>query len=116
SAQCPTVTNPNQSFCDIQVSTIADLVATDGGNGVVWYPSAVGTTPLPSATLLMNNTWYHADDNSGACGSRQGVYVTVLTAPTGPDFQTSCVEDTADATIGNSLALTGYYVQWYENE
>ncbi len=35
SAQCPTITQPTQSFCDLEAPTIADLVATDNGGGVV---------------------------------------------------------------------------------
>ncbi len=39
-----------QTFCDIQFfpssPTIANLVATDNGGGVVWYDSATSTTPL----------------------------------------------------------------------
>jgi hypothetical protein len=31
SAQCPTVINPNQTFCDIQSPTVANLVATNSG-------------------------------------------------------------------------------------
>ena len=43
--QCPTVSSPNQSFCDTQSPTIADLVATDNGGGVRWYANATGGTP-----------------------------------------------------------------------
>ena len=113
SAQCPTIANTHQSFCDLQSPTVANLVAADNGNGVVWYSSAVSTIPLSPAAALINNTTYFADDNSGICGSRQSVYVTIYGPPTGPSFQTSCVEDVSEATIGSSLALIGYNIQWY---
>jgi hypothetical protein len=33
-AQCPTATSLNQSFCDLQSPTVADLQATDNGRGI----------------------------------------------------------------------------------
>ncbi len=112
-AQCPDVTITHQSFCDVESPTIANLVATDNGNGIVWYSSASSTVPLPVGTLLIHGATYYADDNSGACGARQSVFVTVYAPPTGPSFQTPCVEDISEATIGSHLALIGNNVQWY---
>jgi len=42
-AQCPTVTTPIQSFCDIESLLVSDLQAIDNGNGVVWYDTATST-------------------------------------------------------------------------
>src|SRR5690554_1727551 len=112
-AQCPTVTLAHQSFCDVQSPTISDLVATDNGNGIVWYSSADSTVPLNSVLPLNHGATYYADDNSGACGNRQSVYVSIYTAPTGPSFQTPCAESETEATIGTHLALIGNNVQWY---
>src|SRR5690606_31517298 len=112
-AQCPTITVTHQSFCDVESPTIANLVATDNGNGVVWYSSATSTTPLPLNTFLASGATYYADDNSGLCGARPSVFVTIYNPPTGPSFQTPCVENILDATIGSHLALIGNNVQWY---
>src|SRR5690554_456449 len=112
-AQCPTVTLAHQSFCDVQSPTISDLVATDNGNGIVWYSSADSTVPLNSVLPLNHGATYYADDNSGACGNRQSVYVSIYTAPTGPSFQTPCAESETEASIGTHLALIGNNVQWY---
>ena len=77
SAQCPTVINPNQTFCAIQSPTVANLVATNNGGGVRWYANATGGTALSNSSGLINNEDYFADDNTGACGVRQKVTVTM---------------------------------------
>ncbi|HLA54811.1 MAG TPA: hypothetical protein VK623_01820, partial [Flavobacterium sp.] len=111
-AQCPTVTNSTQSFCDIQSPTISSLVATNNGNGLVWYATATSATPLSGASGLVNGEDYFADDNSGSCGIRQSVTVTIYSAPTGQNFQGVCVGTAADATISDLIAV-GNNVQWY---
>src|SRR5690554_2433253 len=110
--QCPSVTLSNQSFCNVQSPTIADLIATDNGNGVVWYSSANGTVPLNSWIQLIHGTTYYADDNSGSCGNRQNVFVTIYGPPTGISFQGVCVENFEDATI-EDLEAAGNNIQWY---
>ena len=113
SAQCPTVINPNQTFCDIQSPTVANLVATNNGGGVRWYANATGGTALSNASGLINNEDYFADDNTGACGVRQKVTVTIYSAPTGQNFQGVCVDVASDAKI-SSLIATGNNVKWYD--
>ena len=66
-SQCPIVTTPTQTFCDIQSPIVGNLVATNLGNGVRWYATAVSTSPLSSATGLINGEDYYADDNLGLC-------------------------------------------------
>jgi mucin-2 len=111
-AQCPTVSNPNQSFCDLQSPTVASLVATPNGNGVQWYATATSTTPLSSSAGLVNGENYFADDNSGTCGTRASVTVTIYAAPTGQNFQGVCVGVATDATISDLIAV-GNNIQWY---
>jgi len=111
-SQCPTVVNASQTFCNTQSPTVANLVATDNGNGVVWYATATSTTPLSSSAGLVNGAHYFADDNSGSCGSRQEVTVTIYLAPTGQNFQGVCVDNASQATIGSLIAV-GNNIQWY---
>lgn len=111
-AQCPTVTNPNQSFCDIQSPTVGNLAAINNGNGVFWYANATGGAPLSGAVGLVNGADYFADDASGSCGTRQSVVVTIYAAPTGLNFQGVCVDFAANATISDLIA-TGNNIQWY---
>src|SRR3954466_6807218 len=80
-AQCPTVATTNQTFCDLQSPTVANLVATPNGNGVAWYATATSTTALASTVGLVNGEDYFADDNSGTCGTRQQVVVTIYGKP-----------------------------------
>ncbi|PKP15216.1 MAG: hypothetical protein CVU07_10915, partial [Bacteroidetes bacterium HGW-Bacteroidetes-23] len=111
-AQCPTVTNLNQSFCDIQSPTIASLQATNNGGGVAWFATETATTPLASSLGLVNGEDYFADNSSGNCGNRIRVVVTVYSAPTGQNFQGPCVDSPEQATIASLIAI-GNNVQWY---
>lgn len=108
-AQCPTVVNPNQSFCDNPYPTIASLTATDNGGGVVWYDTATSTVPLSNSIALIDGADYFADDNTGTCGTRQRVVVTIVSAPVvQPRTQGFCEE----STISDLQAL-GNMVKWY---
>ncbi|WP_445452722.1 T9SS type B sorting domain-containing protein [Flavobacterium sp. 25HG05S-40] len=113
-SQCPTVGNPNQSFCDIQSPTVASLLATDNGAGVSWYANATGGAPLLSSSSLINGEDYFADDSTGSCGVRQSVVVTVYSAPTGANFQGVCVTSLNLATPSNpQFVISGNGLQWY---
>ena len=113
-SQCPTIINSNQSFCDTQTPTIASLVATDNGGGIKWYATASSTTALTNATVLVNGEDYFADDNTGACGVRQSVIVTVYSTPTGANFQGVCVTSLSLATPSNpQFVIFGNNLQWY---
>ena len=111
-AQCPTVTNNNQSFCDLESILVSDLVALDNGNGIVWYESATSTVPLSNLSSLIDGEDYYADDNSGTCGTRARVDVTIYSAPMGQNFQGVCLDDPSLATIADLVAV-GNDVQWY---
>ena len=113
-SQCPTVTNATQTFCDTQSPTIASLQATDNGGGIKWYDTAISTTALLNGASLQNGQDYFADDNTGACGIRQVVVVTIYTAPTGANFQGVCVTNLSQAVQTNpQFNITGNNLQWY---
>ena len=72
----PTITDANQSFCIVGLSsspTLADLTvdAIGTGNSVIWYDSQNSTVALPLSTVLTNNTTYWASqlDSSSGCES-----------------------------------------------
>lgn len=111
-AQCPTISDSTQSFCDADTPIVEDLSAIDNGNGVVWYSSDISTTPLAPSDLLVNGLTYFADDNTGSCGVRESVTVTVYGEPTGQNFQGVCVDNANDATVADLIAV-GNNVQWY---
>jgi gliding motility-associated-like protein len=113
-SQCPTIINATQSFCDIQSPTIASLEATDQGGGIKWYANATGGTALLSSASLTNGEDYFADDNTGACGTRQSVVVTIYSAPTGLNFQGVCVNNANLATPSNpQFVISGNGLRWY---
>ena len=111
-AQCPTVANLSQTFCDVESPTVANLVATPNGNGVAWYATATSTTALSSTLGLADGEDYFADDISGSCGARVRVVVTVYGKPFAQSFQGPCVDNANDATIAD-LTATGNNIQWY---
>ncbi len=111
-AQCPTVPNPTQTFCDLESVLIGDLIATDNGGGVVWYDTATSTTPLNNAAGLNDGQDYYADDNTGSCGTRARVDVIIFGPPDGQNFQGVCLDNPTNATVGD-LVATGNDVQWY---
>lgn len=108
-AQCPTVTNPSQSFCDNPYPTVASLLATDNGGGITWYETAVSTTPLSNSIALIDGEDYFASDVSGSCTVRQRVVASVVSAPVvQPRTQGFCEESTI-----SDLQAIGNMVQWY---
>ncbi|MCZ8169457.1 gliding motility-associated C-terminal domain-containing protein [Flavobacterium sp.] len=111
-AQCPTVTNASQSFCNTESPTIANLNAINNGGGVAWFSSTTSTTPLSSGAGLVNGATYYADNAAGNCGTRQPVTVTIYAAPTGQNFQGVCVDNPLEATIANLIA-NGNNIRWY---
>jgi len=76
-AQCPTISTPTPIICDASGYNFADLstnYAVDNGNGIVWYDAVTGgSTFIPSQLVTVGI--YFADDNSGACGSRESITV-----------------------------------------
>ncbi|MCZ8146021.1 MAG: hypothetical protein O9259_12130, partial [Flavobacterium sp.] len=111
-AQCPTVTNTSQSFCNTESPTIANLNAINNGGGVAWFSSTTSTTPLSPGAGLVNGATYYADNAAGNCGTRQPVTVTIFAAPTGQNFQGVCVDNPLEATIANLIA-NGNNIRWY---
>jgi len=111
-AQCPTVADNTQSFCDLQSPTVSSLQATSNGAGVAWFAASAGGSALSPGTGLVSGQTYYADNAAGNCGSRQAVVVTVYGAPTGLNFQGVCVGQAGDATISD-LQATGNNIRWY---
>jgi len=111
-AQCPTVNNPVQTFCDLESILISDLVATDNGGGVSWYDTATSTTPLPNNAGLNNGEDYYAGSTSGTCTARQRVDVTIFGPPNGQNFQGVCLDNPSNATVAD-LVANGNDVRWY---
>jgi mucin-2 len=113
-AQCPTVADNTQSFCDLQSPTVASLVAVNNGGGIAWYANANGGSPLASSSGLVNGEDYFADSTAGGCSPRQVVTVTIYSAPTGQNFQGVCVGVASDAQIEDLIA-NGNAIQWYSS-
>ncbi|MGG7035449.1 MAG: gliding motility-associated C-terminal domain-containing protein [Flavobacterium sp.] len=112
-AQCPTVANPAQTFCDTQFPKVSNLVATDTGGGISWFTSPSGGTPLAfNENLVTGDYW--ADNVLGTCPVREKVSVIIYTKPTGEPIQRVCYIINSTATI-SSLIVSGNDIKWYSN-
>ncbi|WP_405200460.1 gliding motility-associated C-terminal domain-containing protein [Christiangramia sp. LLG6405-1] len=76
----PTIEDANQTFCQFDDPTIADLNdAIDQTSNVTWYASADSTDPLSTGTALQDGVTYFASlyDPASDCDSSQRLAVNV---------------------------------------
>ncbi|SNR77792.1 gliding motility-associated C-terminal domain-containing protein, partial [Lutibacter flavus] len=113
----PTTTETNQTFCEVNNPTVANLNVT--GNDIIWYDSEISTTPLNPSDVLINNEDYWAEqtEDSG-CKSASRLMVTativISTPPTTTESsQTFCEVDSPTVT---NLNATGDNIVWYATE
>ena len=114
----PTVTEANQTFCEIDNPTIADLVAS--GTSIEWFDSETDSTPLNLTDPLVDGEdyWASQTDSGTGCPSvtRVVVNVTVTTVP--PPTVSNANQDFCsieNATVAD-LEVTGTNVVWYMSE
>lgn len=112
SAQCPTTTLTNQSFCDADSPTVSMLQASANGGTITWYTSATSSTSFGPNTLLVNGQTYWLGTPGNAC-TRQAVTVSILGPPMGNPFQGVCESLAGTSTISSLIAI-GNNVRWYD--
>ena len=111
----PTTDNSTQTFCVIDLPTVANLQAE--GENIQWYDVATGGVPLdPSEPLVSGNTYYATATNATGCESSERLSVLAT------------IEDTDAPTTDNStqefcqidepkvadLQATGPNIVWYD--
>ena len=103
-----------QSFCSIDLPTVADLVAS--GANIQWYDDATGGTALASTVALVDGEDYFASQTIGTCESDTSLEVTVTVsdpaAPTGEATQSFC---SIDLPTVADLVASGANIQWYDD-
>ncbi|MDX1830005.1 MAG: gliding motility-associated C-terminal domain-containing protein [Lutibacter sp.] len=108
----PTGTSP-QTFCKVDNSTVADLVAS--GGTIVWYDAPTGGTQYDPSTPLFDGVTYYADDiSSNNCSvSRLAVLVSIVgDIPTNVDvYVGKCASQ--NPTIAD-LNATGTNIEWFD--
>src|SRR5690606_18028847 len=110
----PSLTELTQTFCEIDMATVADL-NTDGATGmVIWYTAATGGTPLAATDALADGTYYAAqvgDNCESVDRTAVTVSITITPAPTianaAPEF---C--ETDNMTLAD-LQVLGTDIKWY---
>lgn len=122
--QCPTVTNPEQNFCDAELARVENLEPQ--GTNIAWFDSQSSVTPLSSTELLRSGTYYAGTTDSAICGTRETVNVTIHGAPIlNITKQSTSKQATGDLSFclePNSAPLTladidsNVPVDWYSND
>ena len=110
--QCPTVASSNQSFCDSDDPRVVDLMATDGGDGVVWYSDAVGGTILTDNIILVDGEDYFAGNSSNTCVLRPSVTVSISGEPP-TDVAVAVSRCSSDINTIAQLSANGTNIEWY---
>lgn len=102
----------NQQFCKSANPTIANLTAT--GTDIKWYADDTSTTPIESATLLINGQYYASQTTNGCESQRTAITVALITtpAPTAAALQAFCIN--SNATVTN-LTVTGTDIKVYDS-
>lgn len=67
--------NGNQSFCSTENATLNNI--TVNGTNIIWYDSIMGTTILPTSTLLQNGVTYYASQTINGCESTSRLAVSI---------------------------------------
>ncbi|WP_129751695.1 gliding motility-associated C-terminal domain-containing protein [Flavobacterium beibuense] len=111
----PTTPNSNQTFCSVDMPTVADIQVNE--TGVIWYTAASGGTQvLDTAALVNGMTYYASITDANGCESSVRLAVTVTvdsgTTPTTNDTtQTFCAIDMP--TVAD-IQVNEPNVTWYD--
>lgn len=111
----PATTATSQTFCEISLSTLADVDIT--GTDVKWYDTATGGNLLPNSTLLVNGTTYYASQTLDGCESVERLAIDIIvgeiTSPTTINTnQIFCIQ--TNATLAQ-INVTGANIKWYDS-
>jgi gliding motility-associated-like protein len=96
----------NQSFCSTENATLSNIIIN--GSLTLWYVDATSSIPLPSNTLLVNNTTYYASQTINNCESitRTPVTISLINTLNATNHSVSLCDDLNDNT--KLVNLTNY--------
>lgn len=75
-ADTPTTNNSEQSFCSVDMSTVADIQANQ--TGVIWYSSPSGGMPLAATTVLVDGSTYYGAQIDVVSGCESSIRLAVM--------------------------------------
>lgn len=114
----PTTTQINQSFCEIENPTVADLSAS--GTGILWYASETSITPLTTTDPLIDGTAYWASQTEPISGCESASRLVVNVSIIAPPPPTTTVTNQIFCEINNptvaDLNAAGTGILWYATE
>lgn len=115
--------NPNQSFCSTENATLNNI--TVNGTNIIWYSNLIGTTTLPTSTLLQNGVTYYASQTINGCESisRLAISIQLINTLNASNYsETICDElnnglETANLSNYNSylISSTGNVFHYYHS-
>ncbi|SEA75856.1 gliding motility-associated C-terminal domain-containing protein [Flavobacterium gillisiae] len=105
----------NQSFCSDLNPTVSSI--SPNSSSVLWYDSAISTTPLSNTTLLSDNKKYYAARKNGNCPEsteRLEITAHISSSPKEPMLLSPefCLSENAKLSEINIL---GQNIKWYTN-
>lgn len=112
-AQCPSLSNSNQTFCAIDNPLVEDLEISDQGGGVVWYTEPTGGSIVGDNFNLLNGVTYYADNLTGTCSVRPSVTVSVLGEPP-ENVAVAISRCSSEQVTVASLNPNGANIEWYD--
>ena len=114
----PTTSQSNQTFCEIENPTIADLAII--GDGILWYDTENSTTPLSDTDILIDGEDYWATQTGATSGCESDVRLVVNVAINTPPPPTTTESNQIFCEIDNAtiadINVTGDGIQWYDTE
>ena len=107
----------NQTFCETDNATVADLVPN--GNQYKWYDTSSGSSPLSLSTILSSGVYYVSETNPATgCESMRtqvNVLIDVLPVPvlTAGGEQFCGLDNPTLQELSNNVTVSGNIV-WYD--
>ncbi|MBT0606693.1 Ig-like domain-containing protein [Aequorivita echinoideorum] len=111
----PTTSNTDQSFCEIDEPTVADLDAT--GQNIIWYDALMDGNAYALTDLLVDGlTYYASATGTNGCESsiRLAVNVSIEDTPAPTTSSTDQSFCEIDEPKVSDLDATGQNIVWYD--
>lgn len=112
STPAPTVDEATQTFCN--TASVAGLQAN--GDGILWYATADGETPLAETDALVDGSVYYGSQTADGCESIERVEVTVVINVTPAPTVDNATQSFCNAATVADLDANGDSILWYASE
>ncbi len=112
----PTTNNATQTFCSVDMPTVADIQVNE--TGVVWYATATGGSPIQDTASLVNGMIYYGSlTDADGCASAVRLEVTVTIENGATPTTTDATQDfcAVDMPIVADIQVNEPNITWYDS-